>query len=96
MTGYRVSATRGSAVRECISRPALRVVSALHEEPAVTKSRVFNTLLNKFIKSTYQVLAYRAPPSLPRWLMKALVKFMDKILGLTGRLGVQEANESDS
>lgn len=28
--------------------------------------------------------------------MKALVKFMDKILGLTGRLGVQEANESDS
>lgn len=65
MTGYRVSATRGSAVRECISRPALRVVSALHEEPAVTKSRVFNTLLNKFIKSTYQVLAYRAPPLSP-------------------------------
>lgn len=96
MTGYRVSATRGSAVRECISQPALRVVSALHEEPAVTKSRVFNTLLTKFIKSTYQVLAYRAPPFLPRWLMKALVKFMDKILGLTGRLGVQEANESDS
>lgn len=55
----RVSAIRGSAVRKRASRLALRVLSILNEEPAVTKSRFFNTLLTKLIKSTYQVLAYR-------------------------------------
>lgn len=93
----RVSAIRGSAVRKRASRLALRVLSALNEEPAVTKSRFFNTLLTKLIKSTYQVLAYRDVSRSPlRRLMRALVKTMDEILGLNRRPGVQEANESDS
>lgn len=54
-----VGAARSSAAHKCASRLAFRVVSALNDDPAVTKSMIFNTRLRTLIVSSCRMLAHR-------------------------------------
>lgn len=88
-----VGAARSSAAHKCASRLAFRVVSALNDDPAVTKSMIFNTRLRTLIVSSYRMLAHRDvyPPEMVDEGTRQLV---DELLGANWRVRVQEVGEA--
>lgn len=88
-----VGAARSSAAHKCASRRAFRVVSALNDDPAVTKSMIFNTRLRTLIVSSCRMLAHRDvyPPEMVDEGTRQLV---DELLGANWRVWVQEVGEA--